>query len=395
MRGFAQWAAASLAVSSLARPACAHAGPVAANAAPAFPAAPSPATAAAVRAGVDAWTAGNYEAAVKAWQGPAAKGDADALFNLGQAFKLGRGAPKDLVKAEAYYGKAARLGHIAAADNYGIILFQTNRQQAAMPWLQSAADRGEPRAMYVIGIASYNGDFAPKDWVRAYALITRASAAGLPQATASLATMNQTIPLAQRQMGVSLASELDQKAADARGRELAAADLGGHPDRPGMPDRPSPPVASPVAVPVPVPAPAVAAASAPGSIEKVDLPPSAPAAPSVAYPPPTLEPVAPPPPRAAALKPPAKPVPAKPAAPKPEQAAGGAYRIQLGAFGVKANADALWNRVRGRPELSGHPRQDLPGAATRLLATGYSQAGAERACTALKASGLACLIVAP
>ena len=107
--------------------------------------------------------------------------------------------------------------------------------------------------------------------------------------------------------------------------------------------------------------------------------------------------MAPSPPRAAAPKPAAKPVPAKPAPPKPAPAlaAGGAYRIQLGAFGVKANADALWNRVRGRPELSGHPRQDLPGAATRLLATGFSQAGAERACAALKAGGLACLIVAP
>ena len=381
MRGFALRAAASVAVSGLALPACALAQPVAANAPVA---APSPATAAAVRAGVDAWTAGNYQAAVKAWQGPAAKGDADALFNLGQAFKLGRGVPKDLVKAEAYYGKAARLGHIAAADNYGIILFQTNRQQAAMPWLQSAADRGEPRAMYVLGIAAYNGDYAPKDWVRAYALITRASAAGLQQATASLATMNQTIPLAQRQMGVSLASELDQKAADARGRELAAADLGGHPDRPGMP----PPVAAP--------APTPAASSAPASIEKVDLPPSTPAQPSVAYLPPSLEPVAPPPPKATAPKPAAKPVPAKSAAPKSAPAASsGAYRIQLGAFGVKANADALWARVRGRPELSGHPRQDLPGAATRLLATGFSQAGAERACAALKAGGLACLIVAP
>jgi TPR repeat protein len=178
----------------------------------------SAAAAAEVRAGVDAWTSGNYEAAVKAWQDPAARGDADALFNLGQAYKLGRGVTKDMTKAEAMYGKAARLGHVRAGDNYGLLLFQTNRQQAAMPWLQSAADRGEPRAMYVLGVASYNGDYAPKDWVRAYALISRAAATGLPQAVTSLATMNETIPLAQRQMGVSLASELDQKAADKIGR---------------------------------------------------------------------------------------------------------------------------------------------------------------------------------
>lgn len=376
MRGFALLTAAALGLSGIA--AAASAAP---DASQALPPAPDAARAAAVRAGVDAWTAGNYEAAVKAWQGPAAKNDPDALFNLGQAYKLGRGVPKDLVKAEASYGKAARLGHIAAADNYGILLFQTNRQQAAMPWLQSAADRGEPRAMYVLGIAAYNGDYAPKDWVRAYALITRAAATGLPQAAASLATMNQTIPLAQRQMGVSLASELEQKAADARGRDLAAADLGGQ----GAP--------VPTATP---PAPAQGK-PVPAGIEKVDLPPSTSSEPAAAYPPPPSEPPAPPLPKPVPVKV-ASPKPAAPKAAAPKSApaaASGAYRIQLGAFGVKANADALWARVRGRPEIAGHARQDIPGTVTRMLATGYSQDSANRACAALKAGGLACLVVAP
>jgi hypothetical protein len=367
------------------------------------------ATAAQVRAGVDAWTAGNYDTAIKAWQGPAAKGDADALFNLGQAYKLGRGVAKDLAKAEAMYGKAAKLGHVRAADNYGIILFQTNRQQAAIPWLQSAADRGEPRAMYVLGIAAYNGDFAPKDWVRAYALITRAAATGLPQATASLATMNETIPLAQRQMGVSLASDLEQKAADARSRELAAADLGSG----AGPVRPAPPLDAP-APPRPVQAPAK---SLPGAVERVDLPPSAPT------PEPTPEPASDPASKGLGYLPPLqvspapvvpKPTPPKPVAPKPAQpkpaapkppapkppaqrptSDTGPYRIQLGAFGQKANADALWNRVRGRAEIAGHPRADLGSPVARLLATGFSEAGAQRACAALKAGGFVCLVINP
>ncbi len=374
MRGFALLVAAALGFSGMMQ--SASAAPAAQGMPQTAPTPPDAASAAAVRAGVDAWSAGNYEAAVKAWQAPAAKGDADALFNLGQAYKLGRGVNKDLVRAEAYYGKAARLGHIAAADNYGILLFQTNRHEAAMPWLESAADRGEPRAMYVLGIAAYNGDYAPKDWVRAYALMTRAAAAGLAQATGSLATMNQTIPLAQRQMGVSLASELERKAADARGRELAAADLGGQ----GAPVRTAPAPKAP-----------------PGAIEKVDLPPSSHSEPAVAYLPPPMEPAATPKPKPVPVKPAApKPAPPKPAPAAVASASGnGAYRIQLGAFGVKANADALWARVRGRPEIAGHARQDLPGSATRLLATGYSQDGAARACAALKAGGFACLVVAP
>jgi cell division septation protein DedD len=117
-------------------------------------------------------------------------------------------------------------------------------------------------------------------------------------------------------------------------------------------------------------------------------------------------------PQTAPAKPaPAKPAPSKPAPPKPTlpkpapvkvaaavpapTSSSGAYRIQLGAFGVRANADALWARVRGRPELSGHARQDIAGTVTRLLATGYSQDGANRACAALKAGGFACLVVAP
>jgi cell division protein FtsN len=353
-----------------------------------------------VRAGVDAWTAGDYDAAVKAWQSPAANGDADALFNMGQAYKLGRGVPKDLGKAEAMYGKAARLGHVRAADNFGILLFQTGRQPAAIPWLEAAADRGEPRAMYVLGIAAYNGDFAPKDWVRAYALMTRAAGSGLAQAMTSLTAMNEAIPLAQRQMGISLAGELEQRAADARTRELAAADLGTTQGRGLAPLRPAAPASSP-------PPPPSAARTQPSSIQKIDLPPSgtssaspemaegeaaargaedAPAPPARAATPKS------PAPKLAAAKPPAP----KPVVPRPTPSTpatdSGTWRIQLGAFAVKANADALWNRVRGRAELAGHPRIDLGSGITRLLAGGFSQAGAMRACAALKAAGFTCLV---
>jgi hypothetical protein len=167
--------------------------------------------------------------------GPAAKGDADAQFNMGQAAKLGRGMPKDMAKAEDWFHKAARQGHARAADNYGILLFQTGRQSEALPWLNASADRGEPRAMYVLGVAAFNGDFQPKDWVRAYGLMTRAAAVGLPQAIESLKTMNQVIPLEQRQMGASLAADLEARTSDQRARELASAELGVTAPTPALP----------------------------------------------------------------------------------------------------------------------------------------------------------------
>ena len=42
-----------------------------------------------VKAGVDAWSRGDYAAAVREWEAPAAAGDPDAMFNLGQAYRLG------------------------------------------------------------------------------------------------------------------------------------------------------------------------------------------------------------------------------------------------------------------------------------------------------------------
>ena len=44
-----------------------------------------------VRSGIDAWQQGNPAKAVAIWRGLANQGDNDAAFNLGQAYRLGRG----------------------------------------------------------------------------------------------------------------------------------------------------------------------------------------------------------------------------------------------------------------------------------------------------------------
>ena len=72
----------------------------------------SPPARADVKAGVDAWSAGDYARAVVEWQGPAAKGDPDALFNLAQAYRLGRGVEVDNARARRLYEEAAKLGHV-------------------------------------------------------------------------------------------------------------------------------------------------------------------------------------------------------------------------------------------------------------------------------------------
>jgi TPR repeat protein len=129
-----------------------------------------------VKAGVDAWAKGDYPRAITEWRPLAVAGDADAQFNLAQAYKLGRGVPLDPALAESWFRKAALQGHVQAADNYGLALFQAGKKTDALPWLQKSVAHGEPRAQLVLGTMLFNGDAVSRDFPRAYALMTRASA---------------------------------------------------------------------------------------------------------------------------------------------------------------------------------------------------------------------------
>ena len=330
-----------------------------------------------VKAGVDAWSRGDFAAAVTAWQGPAAQGDADAQFNLAQAYRLGRGVKADMAIAEELFGKAAAQGHIYASDYYGLLLFQRGERAKALPFISAAADRGEPRAQYLLGIANFNGDNVPKDWVRAYALVSLAQQAGLSQAVAALSQMDQYIPLDQRQKSVTLARELSSQAESTRARQVAAGELGN-----SIPNEPSAPVVTavaraPVAVAMASPVGPVAGNSdvagadysGPRPVEPVTAAPTPPRSAAAARPthlrPPAPRPVAPPvAPRVVAAAQPPAPAPA---------ATGGAWRVQLGAFGVPANAEAAWDRVKGRPEVAGHTKLLVAaGAVKKLQAVGYA-----------------------
>ena len=50
---------------------------------------------ASVKAGVDAWDKGDFKRAVDLWRASANKGNADAQFNLGQSYRMGRGVPQE------------------------------------------------------------------------------------------------------------------------------------------------------------------------------------------------------------------------------------------------------------------------------------------------------------
>jgi TPR repeat protein len=168
----------------------------------------APAAAQNVRAGVEAWQKGDYPAAVTIWTPLAAKGDADAAFNLGQAYRLGKGVPIDLARAQRYLEQAARKGHVDAATTLGVLLFQNGNRTAAMRWLKKAAEAGEERAMLLYGTALFNGDGVARDPILAYAFVSRAAAKGLGAAQSTLADLDQTIPSAQREKGLAMAEAM-------------------------------------------------------------------------------------------------------------------------------------------------------------------------------------------
>lgn len=270
-----------------------------------------------VKAGIAAWAKSDYLGAINIWRPLAAKGDADAMFNLAQAYRLGKGVAVDLPEAMSFYTRAANAGHVDAQTQLGILLFQNGNQLSGLRWLQAAADAGEPRAQLLYGTALFNGDgLVKRDPEAAYRYVARAAAQGLGPAKATLADMDRAIPADLRARAVAGIASTPSKSASARPKPL-----------------PGPKPAASVVAPKLAPALAPAAAS-------------------------------------------------------------GAWRIQLGAFGQRGGAEALFRKLAAGPLAGRQPYYTPVGTVTRLQAGPYpSKAAASAACATLSARGQACFVV--
>jgi uncharacterized protein len=303
-----------------------------------------------VKSGIDAYQRGDFAAAVSTWRPLAIAGDADAQYNIGQAYRLGRGVPVDAQMAESWFKKAADQGHPRGRNAYGLTLFQNGRRQEAIPYIEESAGHGFPQSQYVFATLLFNGDMVQKDWVRSYALMTRAAAGDVAAARAGLAQLDQYIPEDQRQRGLKLAQVFEASANNPQTADTTAPTIGNE-ELPPSTVRPTT-------------RPAVAAT------------PKTPTVKPDVYKPPVVAAVT----------------------PAPKLAVGGAWRVQLGAFGNSAGASALWNNLQGRVGALG-PYQSFvvpAGAVTRLQAGPLpNRAAADKLCAAVKAAGNACLVVAP
>lgn len=208
-----------------------------------------------VRAGIEAWQHADYGRAVAIWRPLAERGDPDAAFNLGQAYRLGRGVSTNLAAAQTWFERAATKGHVDAQATLGLMLFENGDRPAGIRWLKQAAEKGEPRSLLVYGTALFNGDGVKQDPILGYAYVSRAAAQGLAPAQATLEQLDQILPLEQRKKALAIAMAKAKVTPPPRSAHAKAA-----------PNPKPAPVQVASAKPVKAPAPAAAPAPQPQAV---------------------------------------------------------------------------------------------------------------------------------
>jgi uncharacterized protein len=320
-----------------------------------------------LQSGVIKYQAGDYKGALEDWRPLAEKNQPDALFNMGQAYRLGRGVTTDTKTALDYYVRAANLGHVAAQGNAGTLLYFSDapiRDRAkAVDWWQKATANGDPRAQYMLGVLHFNGEDVEKDWPRAYALTTLANETGLKEAEAALEKMNRFLSEEDKSAAAALIPSLRTGTSAAPAAAVLASNTGKV-----RPDITAPTSAAKTT--------AAKAAQAPAS-SKYAAGESAPAKPEMA-----------------------KPAMAKPAVSEtPAPAIAGGWRVQLGAFGNESAARRAWGEFQAAHDAlkTAEPYFEPSAAGTvRLQAGGYSsRSGADSLCGKLKAAQMSCFVVKP
>lgn len=147
--------------------------------------------------GVYAYEKGNYQQARVEWLPYAALGNTNALYNLGQLHRMGRGVETDYFKAKEYYLRAAEKDHVGAQRNLGILYYFGRVGKVdyteALNWLTKAAISGDARSQLMTGTMYYNGEGGKQDNIQAYAWIMLAAQSGLGNAATALEKLDDAM----------------------------------------------------------------------------------------------------------------------------------------------------------------------------------------------------------
>ena len=122
------------------------------------------------------------------------QGNKNAQFNLGKAYHIGLGVPKDYQKAVLWYRKAADQGEANAQTNLAFLYDLRNRGEPqdygkAAFWYRKAADQGHSNAQTNLAYLYQTGHGVPKEYRQAEMWYRRAANQGYANAQANLASL--------------------------------------------------------------------------------------------------------------------------------------------------------------------------------------------------------------
>ena len=129
--------------------------------------------------GLDAAKKEDYATALKEWTPLAEQGLAEAQFNLGLTYRLGRGVSQD------YY--------------------------TAVKWYLLSAEQGTYRAQNNLGLMYTKGDGVPQDYIRAHMWFNLAAAQGDKDASKNIDIVANRMTLSQIEEAQKLARECFSK----------------------------------------------------------------------------------------------------------------------------------------------------------------------------------------
>ena len=103
-----------------------------------------------------AYKAGDYETARNIWQALAEKGNTTAMNNLANMFDQGQGSPEDQQKAAQWLMQGAKAGDSVSQLNLGLAYEKgrgvTRNNYEAAKWFELAALQGDVDAQFNLGV---------------------------------------------------------------------------------------------------------------------------------------------------------------------------------------------------------------------------------------------------
>lgn len=132
---------------------------------------------------------GDYAGAENYFLKAAMKGEVKAQYNLGLLYIGGQLGFTDPVKASEWFSESAEQGFVLSHTMLGSILLDSGKVADAVGHFRTAAEQGEPTAMYNLGALGLSGQI-DADEKESMSWVARAASQGFPPALELLTRLN-------------------------------------------------------------------------------------------------------------------------------------------------------------------------------------------------------------